>query len=95
MVSHNNYYQNASEGFEIFLTSKLITCFIDGFTSTMNFQLKAYLFNESEHIYWIWDLKAEVHSIWVIWTNGLLKCNGNFFSEVVWSGHGALTSSGQ
>jgi hypothetical protein len=25
-----------------------------------------YLFNESEHIYWILDLENQMHSIWVI-----------------------------
>ena len=35
IVSHKNYNLGASEDFVIFLTSKLITCFIDGFTSKM------------------------------------------------------------
>jgi hypothetical protein len=47
-----------------FLTSKLITCFIDGFTSKRKSQSIAYLFNGSEHIYWILDLENEVHSIY-------------------------------
>ena len=47
----------------MFLTSKLITCFIDGFTSTMNSQLIAYLLNGSAHIYWIVDFQGEVPSI--------------------------------
>ena len=53
------------------MTSKLITCFIDGFTSERKSKSIAYLLNESEHIYWILDLEDEVHSIWVIWTSGL------------------------
>ena len=32
MVSRKNYNLNANEDFVIFLTSKLITCFIGGFT---------------------------------------------------------------
>ena len=53
------------------MTSKLITCFIDGFTSKRKSQSIAYLLNGSAHIYWILDLEDEVHSIWVIWTSGL------------------------
>ena len=33
MVSQKYYNLNANEDFVMFLTSKLITCFIDGFTS--------------------------------------------------------------
>ena len=54
---------NDNEDFVIFLTSKLITCFIDGFTSGMKSQSIAYLLIGSAHIYWILDLKGEVHSI--------------------------------
>ena len=63
-MSHKNYNLNASEAFVIFLTSKLITCFIDGFTLIMKPQSIAYLLNGSEHIYWILALEGEVHSIW-------------------------------
>jgi hypothetical protein len=43
----------------MFLTSKLITCFIDGFTLKMESQSIAYLLNESEHIYiGFWTLKV-------------------------------------
>jgi hypothetical protein len=66
MVSHKNYNFSANEGFVIFLTFKLITCFIEGLTLKMNSQSRAYLLNGSEHIYWILDLEDEVHSIWVI-----------------------------
>jgi hypothetical protein len=59
----NNYNLSANEGFVIFLTSMLITCVIDGFTSEMKSQSIAYLLNESDHIYWIVDLENEVHSI--------------------------------
>jgi hypothetical protein len=68
MVSHKNYNLNAKWGFCHFLTSKLSTCFIDGFTSRRKSQSIACLLNGSEHIYWILDLETEVHSIWVIWT---------------------------
>ena len=51
MVSRKKYNLNANEGFVIFLTSKLITCFIGGFTLIMKPQSIAHLLNE--HIYWI------------------------------------------
>jgi hypothetical protein len=64
MVSHKNYNLNVDEDFVMFLTSKLITCFIDGFTSGMKTQSIAYLLIESAHINWISDHEGEVHSIW-------------------------------
>ena len=82
MVSHKNYNLSANEGFVIFLTSKLITCFIDGFTLKMKSQSIAYLLNGSEHIYWILDLEGEVHSIWDLWISDLRECKGNGFLEV-------------
>jgi hypothetical protein len=62
MVSHKNYNLNANEGFVISFTSKIITCFIDGFTSKRKSQPIVYLLNGSEHTYWILDLENEVHS---------------------------------
>ena len=56
-----------------------------------HFQVKslsiAYLLNGSEQVYWILDLEDEVHSIWVIWTNDLQKCQGNlfFWSRAEWA----------
>jgi hypothetical protein len=38
MASHKSYNLNVDEDFVMFLTSKLITCFIDGFTSIMKSQ---------------------------------------------------------
>ena len=64
IVSHKNYNLIASEGFVIFLTSKSITCFIDGLILIMKSQSIAFLLNGSEHIYWILDFEGEVHSIW-------------------------------
>ena len=81
MVSHKNYNLGDNEGFVIFLISKLITCFIDGFTSKMKPQSIAYLLNGNKHIYWILDLDDELHSIWVIWTNNLRECKGNFIFQ--------------
>ena len=48
----------------MFLTSKLFSCYIDGFTSGMKPQSIAYLPLGSAHIYWILDVEGEVHSIW-------------------------------
>ena len=79
MVSHKNHNLKVNEGFVIFLTSKLIACFIDSFTSKMKSQSFAYLFNVGEHIYWILDLEDEVHSIWVIWTSGLQECKSSLY----------------
>jgi hypothetical protein len=80
---HQFYKQKKSvvEEFVIFLTSKLIICFIDGFTSRMKSQSFAYLLNESESRNWIFDLEDEVHSIWVIWTSRLQECKGKFISQ--------------
>jgi hypothetical protein len=40
----------------------------------MKSQSIAYLLFESEHMYWIWDLESEVHSIWDLWISGLQEC---------------------
>ena len=86
MVSHKNYNLSANEGFVIFLNSKLITCFVDGFTSKMKSQSMAYLLIGSEHIYWILKLEGKVHSTWITWTSGLQECKGNFiFRSHAWS----------
>ena len=82
MVSRKNYNLNANEGFIIFLTSKLITGFIDGFTLEMKSQSIAYLLNGSEHIYWIWDLEGEVQLVWDLCVSGLQECKGKDFFEV-------------
>ena len=64
MVRHNYYNLNVIENFFMFLTPKLITCFIDGFTFGMKSQSIAYSVIGSAHIYWILDIEGEVHSIW-------------------------------
>ena len=64
MVSQKNYNLNTNKGFVVNLTSKLITCYIDGFTLKMKSQSIACLLNGSEDINWILDLEGEVHSIW-------------------------------
>ena len=88
MVSHKNYNLNANESFVIFFTSKLITCFIDGVTLKIKSQSIAYLLNENEQIYWIWNLADEVHSIWDLWTSGLQECKDNCFSKL--GGHATI-----
>ena len=77
MVSRKNYNLNNNEGFLIFLTSKLITCFIGGFALIMKPQSIAHLINRSKHIYWILDLEDEMHSIWNLWVSDLQECKSN------------------
>ena len=72
----------------MFLTSKLLTCFIDSFILKMSPQSVAYLLNGSEHLQWILDLEDEVHSIWYLWKSGLQECKGNGFSN---SGGGGIS----
>ena len=76
MVSDQTYILNTNEGFVIILTSKLITCFIDNFTLNMKLHSIMYLLNGSELVYWIFDLKGEVHSIWDLWISNLQKMKG-------------------
>ena len=95
MVSHKNYNLNANEGFVIFLTSKLITCFIGGFTLIMKPQSIAHLLNGSEHIYWILDLQGEVHSTWDLWVSGLQECKSNEFLQNLVGGYATVFSQVQ
>ena len=60
---------NVNEDFVMFLISKLITCFTNGFTSGMKSRSIASLPIGSAHIYWILDLEGEVHSIWDLWSS--------------------------
>ena len=71
MVSYKDYNPNINEDFVMFLTPKLITCFIDCFISGMTSQSFAYLLIGSAHTHtYIYihildlDLEGEVHSIW-------------------------------
>ena len=94
MKSHKNYNLNANEEFVLLLTFKFVIWFFGGFTLKSKFRSIAYLLNVSEHIYWIWDLEDEVHSIWDLWTSGLQECKGNDFFKIgrvgsnFWSGIG-------
>jgi len=64
MVSHKNYNLDVNKEFVVFLTFRLIVCFIDGFASGMTSRSIAYLRIGSAHIYRTLDLEGEVHSIW-------------------------------
>ena len=79
MASHINYNLNASEDVVVFLTSKLIRGFIDGFSLRTKSQSIAYLLRGSEHIYWIVDLEGKVHSTWGLWISGLQERAIYFF----------------
>ena len=92
MISHKNSNLNANEGIVLFFTSKLITCFIDGFNLKMKSQSSVCLLNGSEHIYWILDLEGEVHSIWDLYRSGLQECKGNGFYEIGWVGISSWSS---
>ena len=82
MVSHKIYNLGANEDVVILLTSRLITCFTDGFTSKMKSQSFVYLLNESGHIYWILGRVGEVHSILDLWTSVLQEWKGDGFFRV-------------
>ena len=79
IVSHKNYNLNANEGFVIILISKLITWFIGSFNLKMKSQSIVYLLIESEHIYWIWDLEDEVHSMWEFVDKWPSRMQGQWF----------------
>ena len=83
MVAQINYNLNANEDFVIILTSKLITCFIDGFTLGMKSQSIAHLLKESKHIYiWVLNLESQMQSVWDFWTGGLQECKDNYFLKL-------------
>ena len=52
------------------MTSKLITCFIDGSLRKGN-PNQLLIYSMEVNIYIGLDLEDEVHLIWVIWTSGL------------------------
>ena len=81
-MNHKNDNLNVNEDFVIFLTSKLITCFIDGFTSGMKSQSIIYLLIGSAPIYWISDLEGEVHSIWDCSQAAFKNARAIFFSKL-------------
>ena len=68
----------------MFLTSKLVSCFID--SSRMKSQSIAYvLLGSAVHVYiGFLDLEGEVLSIWDFLSSGLQECKGNVFFEVGW-----------
>ena len=62
----------------MFLTSKLIPCLIDGFTSKRESQSIAYLLNESEHIdigFWTLKMKCIQYGLYGQWP---LRMQGQF-----------------
>ena len=61
----------------MFLTPKLITCFIDKFNFKMTSQSIAYLLNGSIPIYWILDLGDEMHSMWDSYITDLQEYKDN------------------
>ena len=59
MVSLNRYCLNVNEAFVMFLTSKLITCFIVGFTLKRKSQSIAYYSLEVNIYIGFWTLKMK------------------------------------
>jgi hypothetical protein len=47
----------------------------------MKFEAIAHLVSGSAHVYWIFDLEGEVHSIWVFWSSNFQEYKGNVFFE--------------
>jgi hypothetical protein len=66
MVSLKNYNLGANEGLVIFLTSKLITCFIAGFTSKWNpYQLLIYSMEVNKYIgFWTLKMKCTQYELY-------------------------------
>jgi len=77
MVSHKNYNLSANEGFVMFLTSKFVTCFIDGFTlKRKSSQLLIYSMEVNFYIgFWTLKMKCTQYGLY---TSGLQECKGNF-----------------
>jgi hypothetical protein len=86
IVGHTSYNLNVNEDFVMFFTTKLMTCFIDSFTSGLKSQSLVYLLIESAHTHQILDLEDEVHSIRDLWTSNLQECKGNVFFKIEQSG---------
>ena len=61
IVGHKIYNLIENEHFVMFLTSKLMTCYIDSFTSKRKSQSFAYIFNENKHMYEILDLENSIN----------------------------------
>ena len=74
----------------MYLTSKLFTCFTDGFTSEEKSQLIDYLLIGRAHIYIILDLEGDVHSIWDLEPSGLQECKDIVFSKLGGAGRAAV-----
>ena len=82
MVSCKNHNVNADEGFVKTLTSKLITCFLDGFTLTMKPQSIAQFTQWNGTCildFGPWEWSAL--NIQVLWVSGLQECKSNEFSR--------------
>ena len=63
---NKDYSLNTNEDFIIFLISKLITYFIDGFILGMKSQNCLFYQVVVQDIHWFLNLEGEVHSIWVM-----------------------------
>ena len=68
------------------MTSKLIRCFIDGFTLGIKSPSIAYLVRGSEHVHWFSNLEGEMHSIYGFVDKQPSRMQGQCFLEVGWGG---------
>ena len=77
----------------MFLTSKLVSCFIDGFTSRMKSQSIAYLLLGSAHIDWILDLEGKCTQVGICSQMAFKNARAMFFLKL--GGSGINFRSGQ
>ena len=86
MASHKIYNLNANEGFVIFCDFQVDYMVFLRFHFENEIPVNCLSLNGSEHIYWIMDLKNEVHLIWDLWISGLRECKGNGLFKNGWDG---------
>ena len=70
----------------MFLTSKLVSCFVDGFTSRMKSQSIAYLLLGSAHIDWILDLEGKCTQVGICSQMAFKNARAMFFLKLGGSG---------
>ena len=84
MISHNTYHLIDDEEFFLYLTWKLIICFIDSCTLEMKSQSIAFSPSGSEHIQYIgfWPWSRDADDMDFVGLGGLQKYKDNFFDWV-------------
>ena len=82
IVSYKNYNLSANEDFVTFFNFQVNYVLYWRFHFQNEIQSIVYLLNGSEHIYRIWDLENEVHSIWDLWISAFKNASTIVFFEV-------------